>query len=68
MTNEQDFNEDMACERTREIWLRIAKKIEDDAMNETVPLFSMEKAMMADACYWQATGAGGMKGKPMRGS
>lgn len=53
---EEDFNEEKACEYTRKLWLRLAHRLSDDAFSCSDPFEAMTTAMMADACYWQATG------------
>lgn len=53
---EEGFNEDCACEATRELWLNIARTLAEKAVLYSDPIEIIRVAMLADACYWQATG------------
>lgn len=53
---EEDFTEDDACRYTRMLWLKIAHSLSDRAVLSSDPIEIIKIAMLADACYWQATG------------
>lgn len=55
---EEDFNEDRACEEIRKLWLKIAHSLSEKAILSSEPIEIIKVAMLADACYWQATGLG----------
>lgn len=53
---EKFFTEDDACRYTQTLWLKIAHFLSDKAMISSDPIEIVKIAMLADACYWHATG------------
>lgn len=50
------FNEDDACDAIRKLWLTMAEKFKEHAINTDDMDLAMKAAGMADKSYWLATG------------
>lgn len=56
MDKEDDFNEETAAATTSSMWLKLAHRFSDEAFLTSDTQDALKLAMIADACYWQATG------------